>query len=199
MNRQSAEMDEQWVLGLIERDRWLMEILKTANSLHLPDWWLCAGVIRTKIWDVLHGFENPTAVDDIDVIYFDPSDLNEQSEKRFEKQLLILMPDVPWSVKNQARMHMVNEVPPYLTGADAISKFPETATALGVKLGSQGRLLLAAPFGLRDVLEMKLKPTPAFRCNGRLMKIYHRRLEQKRWMAKWPQIEVHESGEGDCS
>ncbi len=30
-----------------------MEILETANSLNLPDWWICAGFVRSKIWDTL--------------------------------------------------------------------------------------------------------------------------------------------------
>ena len=36
--------------------------------------------------------------------------------------------------KNQARMHVVNNMLPYSSSVDAISKFPETATALGVTL-----------------------------------------------------------------
>lgn len=79
-----------------------------------------------------------------------------------EMQLKQLIPDVPWSVKNQARMHTVNNIPPYLSSVDAISKFPETATALGLKLGDQDDVVLAAPCGIDDVLGMIVKPPPIF-------------------------------------
>lgn len=190
MKRQAPLQNEQNVLAVIESDSWMMDILKAAKSLNLPDWWICAGFVRTKIWDTLHGFDGRTPLGDIDVIYFDASDIDERTEKRLEERLHEMLPGLPWSVKNQARMHRINGNPPYESSIDAISKFPETATALGAKLDSQGKLLLTAPWGLKDVLAMRVKPTPSFLSNKGLMEIYRRRLAQKGWTAKWPQVQV---------
>lgn len=62
---------EEDILWLIREDKWMMELLKCAKSLNLPDWWICAGFVRSKIWDVLHGFNERTTLPDIDVIYYD--------------------------------------------------------------------------------------------------------------------------------
>src|SRR5574342_868194 len=127
-------IDEQGIISIIQSDPWMMEILKTVNSMDLPDWWICAGFVRSKIWDHLHDFSERTPIPDIDVIYFDPTTIDELVEKKLEIRLGFLIPDIPWSVKNEARMHIRNNLLPYTSSVDAISKFPETATALGVKL-----------------------------------------------------------------
>ena len=48
------------IMALIQQDKWMMELLNAAKSLNLPDWWICAGFVRSKIWDVLHGFDERT-------------------------------------------------------------------------------------------------------------------------------------------
>ncbi|HHP0981978.1 TPA: nucleotidyltransferase family protein, partial [Bacillus anthracis] len=47
---------EQDIVRLIENDEWMMNVLQIAKSLELPDWWICAGFIRSKIWDTLHNY-----------------------------------------------------------------------------------------------------------------------------------------------
>lgn len=179
------------VIKLIQSDENMMKIIHTAGILELPDWWICAGFLRSKIWDTLHGFKERTITPDVDVIYFDPANIDEEYEKKLEKKLKSLMPETPWSVKNQARMHVVNQIPPYTSSEDAISKFPETATALGVKLDRESRLVLTAPCGLEDVLRMELKPTPFFTETRERAAIYEERLIKKNWTAKWPMVKEH--------
>ncbi|NOU74684.1 hypothetical protein GC098_25405 [Paenibacillus sp. LMG 31458] len=136
------------IISLISDDEWMMDILRASKSLQLPDWWVCAGFVRSKIWDTLHGYKERTPLSDVDVIYFDALNKSEDIEKRLEAQLKQIIPNIPWSVKNQARMHVVNNIPPYSSSLDAMSKFPETATALGLKLDNQDNVLLAAPCGI---------------------------------------------------
>ena len=157
---------ERDIVALIQEDKWMMELLKCAKSLNLPDWWICAGFVRSKIWDVLHGFDERTTIPDIDVIYYDRTNIEESVEKEYEEVLKRLLPTIPWSVKNQARMHSVNNISPYTSSVDAISKFPETATALGVKLDEGNNVILTAPHGIEDVVNLRVKPTPYF-CGSR--------------------------------
>lgn len=180
------------IIKAIQDDKWMMDVLLAAGSLHLPDWWVCAGFIRSKIWDTLSGFEKRTPLDDVDVVYFDPININEQIEKELERKLREVLPDVPWSVKNEARMHMINGADPYTSTIDAISKFPETATALGVKLNQHGDLQLTAPCGLEDVLAFKVKPTSFFKENKELAHIYKQRLEKKKWKGTWPKVTMEQ-------
>lgn len=181
---------EKDIIRIIEADQWMMDILKAAKTLNLPDWWVCAGFVRSKIWDTLHGFTQRTVLADIDVIYFDPTHPDEQAEKRYEEKLRRLIPHLPWSVKNEARMHLVNDISPYTSSIDAISKFPETATALGVKLDDNGHVILTAPLGIRDAIHMEVKPTPHFIKSNRLATIYENRLIQKNWQRTWSKIKV---------
>ncbi|MBM7095102.1 nucleotidyltransferase family protein [Bacillus sp. H-16] len=182
---------EQDVIDLIAEDDRMMEMLRAAKKLDLPDWWICAGFVRAKIWDTLHHFEKRTETPDVDVIYFDPAQVDERTEKDLEEKLNRMLPGVPWSVKNEARMHMVNDIEPYESSVDAISKFPETATALGVKLDDEENVVLTAPCGLEDVLNLEVKPTPFFTGTEARAAIYEERIGKKDWKSIWPKITVH--------
>jgi len=181
---------KQDIIKLIEADEWMMDILKTVQTLNLPDWWVCAGFVRSKIWDVLHEFTKRTPLPDVDVIYFDQTNISAQIEKQLEGMLLEINNKVPWSVKNEARMHVVNNIPPYLSSIDAMSKFPETATALGVSINEQNEIILAAPCGIEDVLSLVVKPTPYFRQSTESLDIFYKRIAKKNWQSTWSKIKV---------
>lgn len=181
------KLRENDICHLIESDQWMMEVLKIVKSLNLPDWWIGAGFVRNKVWDHLHEFANSTALGDIDVIYFDAKDKEESTEKNLEKKLQKLFPNLPWSVKNQARMHLVNGNDPYLSSTDALARWPETATSVAVKLDEKNQLVFNAPNGIDDLVGLRVCPTPAFRTKK---EIYENRLRKKNWEAKWPKIQV---------
>ncbi|WP_429371260.1 nucleotidyltransferase family protein [Paenibacillus sp. DS2015] len=183
-------INEQDLIHLVKDDEWMMDILIAAKSLNLPDWWVCAGFLRSKIWDVLHGFTERTPMPDVDVIYFDNSNLDEHIEKELEKKLRTMNPNIPWSVKNEARMHLVNNLLPYSSSVDAISKFPETATALGLKLDDQYNVILAAPYGIEDLVNLELKPTAFFAESSERVLIYEERIVKKNWQAVWDKLKV---------
>ncbi|WP_339249319.1 nucleotidyltransferase family protein [Sporosarcina sp. FSL W8-0480] len=181
---------EKDIIRVIQEDTWMMEILKCVQSLDLPDWWVCAGFVRTKIWDTLYGYEERTPLPDIDVIYFDPSKIDEGIEKEYEKRLTEIYPGQPWSVKNQTRMHLINDFTPYQSSVDAISKFPETVTALGVKLDNIENVVLTAPHGIEDVINFQIRPTPYFsRTEDRLM-VFNDRVDKKKWKIRWDRVEI---------
>lgn len=121
---------------------------------------------------------------DVDVIFYNPDCVDEEHEKKLNLILGSLDPNIPWSVKNQARMHKVNHVPPYTSSVDGMSKFPETATAIGVTLDRKGELRLCAPYGVEDLISMTIRPTPYFKES----QIFLDRLFQKKWSTKWPKV-----------
>lgn len=181
---------EEYVLRLVEEDEWMMDILETVDTLNLPDWWGCAGFVRSKIWDVLHGFDERTMLSDIDVIYFDPTNVNEIEEKKLEMQLKSVAPSIPWSVKNQARMHVKNNLSPYSSSIDGMANFPETATALGLTLDENKHIRLAAPHGISDVINLEVKPIPRFITNEILASVYEERVREKNWIARWHKLKI---------
>lgn len=184
-------INEQKIISSISEDKWMMEILKSAKELNLPDWWICAGFVRSKIWDTLHHFSERTPLPDIDVIYFDPTNMDELEGKRLEEKLQSLIPNIPWSVKNEARMHIRSNMPPYSSSVDAISKFPETATALGVKLDDKNNVLLIAPCGISDVVSLEVKPTPFFTKTKERVEIYQDRITKKNWKSTWINLKIY--------
>ncbi|MDX8047070.1 nucleotidyltransferase family protein [Gracilibacillus sp. S3-1-1] len=183
-------VNEKEIIEIIKEDEWMMDILKAAKSLNLPDWWVCAGFVRSKVWDTLHHFSDRTPIPDIDVIYFDPANIDELEEKKLEETLKNLLPNTPWSVKNEARMHIKSNMSPYTSAVDAISKFPETATALGVKLDEKDNVILTAPCGISDVLQLKVKPNHFFTEDKERINIYEERIAKKDWKSIWPKLTI---------
>lgn len=181
---------EQDLIRLVQQDDWMMDVLHAAKTLHLPDWWVCAGFVRSKIWDVLHGFAERTPLPDVDVVYFDPGNLNEAAEKELERKLYAIRPNVPWSVKNEARMHVINQMPPFISSTDAIANFTETATALGLTLDEQDRVRLTAPHGIEDAVNQVVRPTPYYMRSPDRARIYENRVSNKRWNETWPRVVI---------
>ncbi|HFB99831.1 MAG TPA: hypothetical protein ENJ53_03400, partial [Phaeodactylibacter sp.] len=127
-------MNEQDILNLIKKDKWMMKVLKIAEELNFPDWVIGAGFVRNKVWDYLHGFSNlKVDTNDIDLVYFDSKGNSKESDKKISQKLKE-QTSIDWEVRNQFYMHTKNGVSPYKSTKDALSRWPETATSLGVKL-----------------------------------------------------------------
>lgn len=149
--------------------------------------WIGAGFVRNALWDHLSGQDTEALLPaDLDVVFHDQVNATAEQDAAFEAALRIAAPDMPWSVRNQARMHERNGHRPYRDMADALAHWPETATAIAVRLGPKGVEILA-PFGVEDVLEMIIRPTPAFRTKP---DIPLARLEAKAWLTRWPMLRV---------
>jgi hypothetical protein len=157
-------------------------------AAHGPDGaWIGAGFVRNAVWDHLSGQDTEALpLADLDVVFHDTAIATAEQDAAFEAALCTAAPDLPWSVRNQARMHERNGHRPYRDVSDALVHWPETATAIAARLGPQGVELLA-PFGLDDVLAMVIRPTPAFRTKP---EIPLARLEAKGWRTRWPGLRL---------
>ncbi len=126
---------------------------------------------------------------DIDVIHFDTSDTTLEMEKQLENELRFLLPNQPWSVKNQARMHMKSDFNPFSSSLDGVAHFPEIPTAIAVRLYHK-ELEVMAPYGLQDLFEMKVRPTPFYQMNSRYYPIYIERMMKKNWDLIWEKLSI---------
>jgi hypothetical protein len=167
---------------MIYHDDWMMVILNVIRDLNLDDCWIGAGFVRNKVWDVIHGFER-TELNDIDVLYFDSRKTSKTEDLCIEKLLKGTQPQINWSVKNQARMHVQNNHLPYRNCEDAIAHWPETATAVAIRLNINHNLEIIAPYGLDDLFHLYLRCSPL---NSEA--IFKMRLDKKQWQKKWPQL-----------
>jgi uncharacterized protein len=182
----------QRLADLVRARPWLLRILHAARDLELPEWAVTAGVIRNLVWDDLSGLEEPTPIRDVDIAYFDPSDVSRRRDRAIEAALDESLPDVPWEVTNQAGVHLWyagkfgHEISPIFSLEDGISRNPETATSVGVRLEPDGDVTVIAPCGLDDLFGMILRRNPK-----QVTKDYFRqRLIDKRIQERWPSVTV---------
>ncbi len=188
-------MTRQDILKIIEKDSWMMEVINTVNKLNLPDWWIGAGFVRSKVWDYLHDYKTPTPLPDVDVIYFDPNDFaksethseSTKMEKKYEAELEKAIQGVEWSVTNQARMHVFHDCPPYKNCEDALRDWVETATCIAVRLNDKNELELIAPWGVFDLTNLILRHANK---SPERIKEFYRRIEEKKWLEKWPKLKI---------
>ncbi|WP_055108007.1 nucleotidyltransferase family protein [Paenibacillus ihumii] len=168
--------------------QWIMDCEPLLSDLHtlrrrgLPECYIAAGYIRGYVWDRLHGYAFRSRHDDIDVIYFDPYHCEEERDLALEAQFISETGNQRWSVKNQARMHLRNGAAPYRSTLDAMSRWPETATAIGVRLTAEDELELCAPHGLDDLMGMVVRRSPLFADR----QYYLERVRAKKWLQHWP-------------
>ncbi len=184
-------MSQEDIINLITQDEWMMQILKIVRDLNLPDCWIGAGFVRNKVWDHLHGYSERTPLADVDIIYFDPDNLDEAIENDLQDRLKITNPTVVWSVTNQARMHLTSNEPPYTSSEHALSLWPETPTSVAIRLTEDDQLELIAPHGIDDLVNLTVNPTPHWR---KKPSGYEARLQKKQWEKQWPKLKINHLG-----
>ncbi|RVU39488.1 nucleotidyltransferase family protein [Hwanghaeella grinnelliae] len=188
------EDDRQKLTRVLLGASWHAEVLETVWQACGDDAWIGAGFVRNAAWDDLHG-RSPEAPEDVDILIHDPTDTGDR-EAALERDLATRLPAVPWSVRNQARMHLKHGDAPYSGLAEAMRRWPETATAVAVRMdGAQG-LWILAPFGLGDLMRGVLRPGED---SARCRKAFQERVTRKGWLDRWPGLSVEEPWPVDLS
>ena len=187
---ESIAMNETALKELLTNTPEIDEILKIIDKLNLSDTWLCAGSIRNLIWNKLSGQPPFDPTTDIDVVFFDP-EITYEATQAIERALQLDHPSYAWEVKNQAHMHLHNpNTAPYLTARDAMAKFPERCTAISARLTATRDIELFLPYGLADITDFIVRPTPFFSENAEKLTIYCERQAKKKWQERWPQLQI---------
>lgn len=160
------DLDVQHLRRILTSDRWLMDILGVVREVDPPGWVVGAGVIRNIVWDRFHGLERRTPLRDLDIAYFDPSDVTRERDEAIAERLRERRRKLPWEVTNQAgglglacdgaldracRGERITELR-LLPGLDA--------TSVAVRLLPDGQLDVIAPCGLTDLLGLMLRRNP---------------------------------------
>jgi hypothetical protein len=177
------------VLSLVQESDHIMALLKTIQKSDLNDAWISAGTIRNLIWDKLEGKTEPTPMNDIDVIYYDPQHQTKEHERAWDAHLTTLL-DMPWECKNQARMHEKHGFEPATSVAEGMSRWVYKSCAIAARLTDEGEIELMSPF--EDWLECTashmLHATPVMlENNPELPKVHY---INKGWDKKWPTLKL---------
>lgn len=176
---------QQQIIDWLRQDSQRMQALYTARRLGLNDWCLGAGFVRNLVWDRLHGFTTSTPLNDIDVIHFAPRHNDAERDRMLESRLLEWSVQ-PWSVKNQARMHLRSHRAPYRDSQDAISYWTEIETAVGARLQADDRIQLIAPFGLQALFNHSITFNP----KSNNLVAFEQRVAEKQWLELWPRLKL---------
>jgi hypothetical protein len=181
--------NEQDIVRLVTNNDFMMQALKVAKSANLPNWYIGAGFIRNTVWDVQHGYNPKHNYNDIDIGYFDGKNVSEKLDQKLSKDLSNKL-NANWEVVNQAYAHKYNNVPLYKSAIDGLAHWVETATSVAVTLDDNNQVKVIAPWGVEDLLNLKLRLVPYHVGNKYYEDIFKKRIKDKRWIERWPRLEI---------
>jgi hypothetical protein len=154
--------------AIIRADPDLMHLLERLRSLTLPQWRLVAGCLYQTVWNVLTGRPRGTGIKDYDLIYYGSDDSWEAEDAVIRRVAAATRDCVgPVEARNQARVHLWFArrfgcaYPPLSNADESLRYYASIVHAVGVRLETDDRLDIAAPFGLDDVFAMRIRPNYA--------------------------------------
>ena len=172
----------------------LMRVLSVARGLCLPDWLVFSGAVYQPVLNHLTGRALDYGIKDYDLGYFDASGLSYEVEDAVIRRVEAAFDEPLRSmveVRNQARVHLWFEAKfgeaygPLSCTAEALERFASPTFAVGVRLESDDRLYIEAPFGLADLFALCLRPNPRRKTVG-----FARTAADVR--RRWPEVVVEE-------
>jgi len=175
----------QQIIDWLKQDPIRMRALECVFQLNLSQCYIAAGFVRNLVWDHLHDKPELSPLNDVDVIYFDQDEQDDQAYLMYEARLKTMMPELNWQVRNQARMHIRNGDRPYKSSVDAMSYWPEKETAVAVRKSLHGQLECMSAFGFTSLLNLQLTYNPK-----REKGIFDTRMKSKQWLKKWANLIV---------
>lgn len=183
--------------GILRADALAWGALTRAQAFHnatkaAPEWRIVAGCLYQAVWNHLTGRPAGHGVNDVDLAYYDASDLSWDAEDA------VIRAGAPWfadlgapiEIKNQARVHLWYEArfgQPYApldSVADGVRRYASRTHAIAAHLDDADRIEIFAPYGLSDVFAMRITP-------NRIME--NRETHERKAMrakAHWPELTV---------
>lgn len=185
--------DEARLIDMLRASPMLVRVMEGLRDLDLPDWRLVSGCIYQTAWNALTGRPPDYGLKDYDAVYFDPDTSYEAEDVHIQRAAAAF--EAPLGamveVRNQARVHLWFETKfgepyaPLRRTDEALERFVCPAFAVGARLEADGRITLAAPFGLADLFAMRLRPNPGRTVNpagfARVCASAH---------ARWPELTI---------
>jgi hypothetical protein len=178
---------------IVRNTPWLCEVLEVVRAVGPLGGYVAAGAVRDTVWDALTGRPSTRPSGDVDVVYWAEAE-PEGAPLAYETKLRAALPAIVWEVTNQATIHLWHRqmqglaAEPHRSVADGLATWPETATAVGVRLGAEGTLDILAPLGLADLFALRLRHNPVLTSPD----VFRQRAKAKRWLQRWPELQLIE-------
>ncbi|GAA0617819.1 nucleotidyltransferase family protein [Brevundimonas kwangchunensis] len=170
----------------------LMHVLTTVRGLGLNDWRVFSGAVYQAVWNDVTGRPAGYGIKDYDLGYFGPDTSWDAEDVVIKRVAAVFEPpfrDIV-EVRNQARVHIWHPAKfggsyPALTNTDeALTRFVAPCFAVGVRLEKDGEITVAAPFGLGDVFNLTIRPTP----DRPIANDWDRIIDKAK--ARWPELNI---------
>lgn len=144
-----------------------MQILEFVDSLNLPNYYIAAGSIFQTIWNYFDNLDLDYNIKDIDVIYYDNTDLSVDKDldiyNKIKDYCNRFNLNYEVDVSNEARMHLWKcehegiNMEQYKNSEDAINNWIATVHAIGITLNNN-EINIYAPYGLSDIYSKTIRP-----------------------------------------
>jgi uncharacterized protein len=178
-------------LDAVLRNPTVREVLRRAEDLALPDWYLAAGCLFQTVWNVLDGQDPQHGIGDYDLIYCDDRDLSWDAEDLVIRRCAEVFDDlaVEVEVRNQARVHLWYEdhfgvpCPPLRSSAEAVDRYAAHACRVAVRTNGD-QYEVYAPSGFDDLFAFVVRPNPVIAPQT----VYE--TKSARWAKLWPRLQV---------
>lgn len=183
---------EARLVTLVRNSPVLMRALRAVRTVDPPDWLIGAGALRDRVWDHLHGHTPASPSRDLDVVFFDRASIAAKRERDIHRQLSAIAADICWDVTNQAAVHVWYpkvfgmQVEPLTSSADGVATWPETATAIAVRLLDDDSIRVIAPCGLEDLFGLICRRNP----RRVSVEHYRHRVKTKQIAKRWPRVQI---------
>jgi hypothetical protein len=184
---------EDRLVAAVRASPTLMRVMAGVRALDLPDWRLVSGCVYQTVWNSVTGRPPDHGLKDYDAVYFDPDTSYDAEDVHIRRAAAAFAPplDAMVEIRNQARVHLWFEgkfgepYTPLRSTDESLERYVCPAFAVGVRLGADDAITIAAPFGLEDVFALRLRPNPhrPFNAEG-----YRRVVASAQ--ARWPEIQV---------
>lgn len=177
---------------ILRADPMARAALEALRAADLPQGRLVSGVLYNAVWNHLTGRPPGYGVKDVDVAFFDASDLSYNAEDVVIRRATPLFDAVgaPVEIRNQARVHIWfrerfgDDYPPLISTEDGLSRYVAHCQAVAAHMSADGALEIAAPFGLSDIFSMTIRPNRL-----RFNRDAHAR-KAARAKAIWPEVTI---------
>ena len=154
-------------IEIIKKNKELMDILNYISKLNMQNYYIAAGSVFQTIWNFYDGKDLNYNIKDIDVIYFNGSDISVSKDLEYydliNKYCKEKGYDFEIDVSNEARMHLWEkekfniDIEAYKSSEDAIDKWIATVHSIGITIDNN-ELKIYAPYGLSDIYSKTIRP-----------------------------------------
>ena len=191
----SPDIQRDALISILRGTDWMTAALAGLKAASLPDGCIVAGALYNLVWNRLTDRPSTHGINDIDVFYFDKSDLSYEAEDAVIQRSVphfSAMP-LPVEIRNQARVHLWFprhfgfDIAPIESSLDGILRFSAIAHCIGARLGKEGEIEIIAPHGLDDLFAFKIAPNQTYNENKAS---YEKKAA--RAQACWPELTVIE-------